>query len=175
MIGAEYLLHVMRGRTMKCFSIVSAWRPQRGPFGLLAVILICSLGCGGSGGPERANVTGQVTFDGQPVEKGVIAFVPDGSTVGPTSGAIIENGRYRTQSGGGPVLGSHRVEIVAHRPGKKIEVAGIGGAATGPSASGATQETEMYIPAEYNANSMLTVNIKSGTNTHDFALQPKPQ
>lgn len=159
---------------MKSYSIEFACRPLRNPIGSLAVILICCLGCGGSSGPERANVSGQVTFNGQPVEKGVIAFVPDGSTVGPTSGAIIENGRYRTQSGGGPVLGSHRVEIVAHRPGKKIEVAGIGGAATGPSAAGAVQETEMYIPPEYNAKSMLTVSIKSGTNTHDFALEPKP-
>lgn len=167
-------LNVTRGRMMTCMTNEWMCRPQWGLIGSLAVILTSCMGCGGSSGPERGNVSGQVTFNGQPVEKGVIAFVPDGSTVGPTSGAIIENGRYKTQSGGGPVLGSHRVEIVAHRPGKKIEVEGIGGAATGPSAAGAVQETEMYIPPEYNSKSMLAVSIKSGTNTHDFALQSKP-
>jgi len=149
---------------------VVRWLPH--PRWLLAVALVQCVGCGGSSGPERASVSGQVTFDGKPIEKGSIAFIPDGTTVGPTAGAIIENGRYKTQSGGGPVLGSHRVEIVAHRPGKQVEVAGIGGAGAGPSAAGAVQQTEMYIPDQYNTKSTLTVTIKSGGNAQDFKLLP---
>lgn len=136
-------------------------------------LLIVS-GCGRAGGLERATVTGQVTLDGVAVEKGSIAFIPDGQTTGPTAGAVIEKGKYRTQSGSGPVLGSHRVEIVAHRPGKQVEVAGVGGAATGPSAAGTVQEIEMYIPEQYNKKSTLTIAIKSGTNAQDFPLKSVP-
>jgi len=136
--------------------------------------LCCGLGCGGTTGPERASVSGSVTFDGVPVEKGSIAFIPDGATVGPTAGALIEKGRYQTASGMGPVLGSHRVEITAHRAGNKVDVAGIGGSGAGPSAAGSVQQTEMYIPAQYNTKSTLTVTIKSGNNPNDFSLKSTP-
>lgn len=59
-------------------------------FSALALAALASVlaGCG------AANpVTGAVTYDGQPVAKGSITFVPaDGK--GPSSGGAIENGRY---------------------------------------------------------------------------------
>lgn len=138
----------------------------------IAALIAC--GCGGSDGPERASVSGQVTLDGTPVEQGMIAFIPDGQTVGPTAGAAIANGRYQIPSSSGPVLGSHRVEILAHRAGKDVSVAGIGDATAGPSAAATVQETEMYIPEQYNKRSTLTVTIKSGRNTQDFPLKSTP-
>ncbi len=108
------------------------------------------------------------------MEQGSIAFIPDGQTVGPTAGAVIKNGRYQTVGGTGPVLGTHRVEIIAHRSGKTVDVAGIGGAATGPSAAGTVQETEMYIPEQYNKKSTLKITIKSGGNAQDFPLKSTP-
>jgi hypothetical protein len=55
-------------------------------FGLALLVLS---GCGGSG----VGVRGEVTYEGQPVEKGSITFLPtDGK--GQPSGAAITNGRY---------------------------------------------------------------------------------
>lgn len=142
--------------------------------GLLVLLLLFAAGCGGAKGPERASVTGEVTFDGTPVESGSIAFIPDGQTEGPTSGALIEKGKYQTPKGSGPVLGTHRVEILAHRAGKNVEVAGIGGATSGASGTATVQETEMYIPEQYNKKSTLAITIKSGRNTENFELKSAP-
>ena len=58
--------------------------------GMVVVGLAACAGCG----KGLATVEGNVTFDGQPVEKGTIVFEPaDG--VGPTGGGAIENGKYR--------------------------------------------------------------------------------
>ena len=145
------------------------WMPR-----VLGLVLLITIGCGRASGPERASVSGQVTFDGVPVERGSIAFIPDGQTVGPTAGAVIEKGRYQVPRDAGPVLGTHRVEITAHRAGKQVDVAGVGGAATGPSAAGTVQETEMYIPEQYNKQSSLKATFKSGANVNDFPLKSSP-
>ena len=131
-------------------------------------------GCGGVSGPERAAVSGKVTFDGEPVHQGSIAFIPTGNTTGPTAGAVIEKGEFRTPSGTGPVLGSHRVEITAHKTGQRKEIPGAVGAAAGPSGASVVAETEMYIPEQYNKASILTIDIKSGRNPRNFDLKSKP-
>ena len=135
---------------------------------------ICIAGCGGDSGPERAVVFGKVTLDGAPVTEGSIAFIPMGQTTGPTAGASIQAGEYRTPAGTGPVLGSHRVEITAYKTGQRREVPGVGGATTGPSGTSVVAEVEMYIPERYNKSSNLTVDVKSGRNQHDFKLESKP-
>ena len=137
-------------------------------------LLVLVTGCGGPAGPEKATVMGKVTFDGAAVEKGSLAFIPTGQTKGPTAGAVIEKGEYRTLSGGGPVLGSHRVEITAYRTGQRLEIPGAGGATTGPSGASVVAETDMYIPEQYNKASTLTIDIKSGRNQGDFNLKSKP-
>ena len=130
-------------------------------------------GCGAKNGPERAIVSGEVTFDGQPLEKGVIAFVPDGATQGPTAGAAILGGKYATPPGSGPVLGIHRVEITAHRTAIVVEGAGIGGG-VGPSGGVAMEKSQMYVPTQYNKNSTLILEVKSGKNVQDFPLKSTP-
>lgn len=58
---------------------------------LAFAVLVVSAGCGRS--IETASISGRVTFDGQPVANGTIAFLPvDGK--GPTAGAVIANGAY---------------------------------------------------------------------------------
>ncbi|MBA4107898.1 MAG: hypothetical protein C0485_19370 [Pirellula sp.] len=51
-----------------------------------------TLGCSGSGG---AGVTGKVTYNGAPVEKGSIAFHPVAS--GTPFGAPVENGEFKAE------------------------------------------------------------------------------
>lgn len=134
-------------------------------------VVCCSFvaGCGSSG-PPKAEVSGTVTIDGEPVEHGTIAFIPAEGTQGPVSGATIQDGAYETPPGGGPVPGMHRVEITARRAAKSVEVPGAAGVTSGPSAASTVQVMEMYIPAKYNTKSELTLDVREGENSKDFDL-----
>src|SRR5262249_59566164 len=57
--------------------------------GRVACLLLLAAGCG----PGDGTVTGEVSYDGQPVGRGMITFAPaDGQ--GPTVGGPITSGRY---------------------------------------------------------------------------------
>jgi hypothetical protein len=122
---------------------------------LLAVVLCALVGCGS--GNNAVKVTGAVSYDGQPVEKGEIIFTPaDGS--GQSAASKIENGEYQCQV----PPGTHKVRITAYRevpgqmdrsnPGVEVPV------------------VEMYIPDQYNASTTLEVTVDSSKAKHDFAL-----
>ncbi len=65
------------------------FRSVLGRVGALAWVLVLMAGCGQS----SASVEGEVTYDGQPIENGRIAFLPaDGK--GPEAGGDIRNGHY---------------------------------------------------------------------------------
>lgn len=59
---------------------------------IMAVSMICFIGCGPKG-PKRVQISGTVTFDGEPVEQGMIKFesVGDGEV---SDGGTIENGQF---------------------------------------------------------------------------------
>ena len=59
---------------------------------LLVTLVLVTLGCSGSGG---AGVSGKVTYNGAPVEKGSIAFHPVAS--GTPFGAQIQNGEFKAE------------------------------------------------------------------------------
>ncbi len=122
-------------------------------FPLVTITVLTLAGCG-SGGPQEYRVTGTVTFDGQPVEKGEIRFVPTG-TQGPAYGGAIENGKFECKA----TEGQKRVEITATRE------------APTPAADGLPDYVS-YIPAEYNTQSTLTAEVKpGGDNTLTFDLK----
>lgn len=80
----------------------------------LTVMVLGMMGCGtGEEGPARYPVSGSVTYDGQPVPRGTVAFEPDSSkgNNGPAVVAPIQDGRYETASGAGTVGGPHLVRI----------------------------------------------------------------
>lgn len=134
--------------------------------GLTLFGFLWTAGCGGPSGPERAEVFGTVTFDGEPISQGSISFLPQEGTNGPSAGGLIVDGKYDV-SERGPALGSYRVEIQSSRKtGKKIEA--------GPPSPPGTMidEIEMYIPTKYNRESGLTVEVKSGRNEFNFKLEP---
>jgi hypothetical protein len=88
--------------------ICSTWLPV---FGLLV-----AAGCGGSS-IVLDEVSGRVTFAGQPVVYGTIEFIPDANAghTGPAGRAEIVNGEYDTRNGGkGVIAGSHQVRITAY-------------------------------------------------------------
>jgi hypothetical protein len=132
---------------------------------LFALVAFGAAGCGGAGGPERASVTGKVTFDGEPVDNGTIELVPVEGTAHISAGAAIVNGQYAVAQDRGPMLGKHKVVIRAMRKtGKMVPVGG-------PAGDAMVEESEAYIPAKYNTNTELAIDIKSGENQHDFDLK----
>lgn len=71
------------------------------PILLIFGLAFVNLGCGG--GDDTFRVTGKVTFDGKPVPKGKIYFMPDSSkgNTGPSGFADIIDGQYDTRATGG--------------------------------------------------------------------------
>ncbi len=126
-------------------------------------------GCG-SEGPERAIVSGTVSYGGEPIKAGQIRFIPSKGTKAPTSGAEIIDGRYTAEARGGVPVGTHRVEILAHRPNARFREL------TESLPPDATElerpPRQQYMPAKYNTNSELEITIEpgSGTITENYEL-----
>jgi hypothetical protein len=131
------------------------------PLGGALIALGFCIGCGGS----LATVEGNVTFDGQPIEQGSIVFEPaDGK--GPVAGGNIQNGKYRLGPESKLAPGNKIVRISATRAtGKKIPA--------GPPApdNAMVDEVQQYIPANYNENSTLAVQLVPGNGTENFELR----
>lgn len=83
--------------------------------------------------PRRYELSGQVTFKGQPVPVGTIVFVPDESkgNRGPGTSAGIADGRYRTPLGQGTIGGPHKVRLSGY-DGRVQPVLGAPGGQTMP-------------------------------------------
>ncbi len=127
------------------------------------LLVLCISACAQE--PPRAAIEGEVTLAiGQPLPTGTIRFLPLDGAAGAIAFAEISEGKYRLASTKGPALGKNRVEITALRKsGEKIPVP------DGP--PGQFQEVdEQYLPARFNINSTITVEIIPGQNKKDFRL-----
>src|SRR5690349_3719614 len=74
-------------------------------------------------GDQRFPISGKVTVDGQPVDLGVIAFMPQGAGegMGRVSGAPIRDGLYSIPEEKGPTAATYQVQIHWNkRTGKQI-------------------------------------------------------
>ncbi len=124
-------------------------------------LLVLLAGCGGG----TTTLEGQVTFGGQPVDGGAIVLIPQGSK-DPATGARIVNGKYvATAKADKLPPGTYKVQINWLKPtGKKVK--------SETDADQMVDETQEVIPLEYNVQSKLTAEIKSGSNTANFELKP---
>lgn len=105
-----------------------------------------------------------VTFDGQPVETGTIVFRPLDPAVAP-QGAPVSAGRYAVDC----PPGRHRVQIRGTRPVDESRVP-----RTMPRL-GTAPVREDYIPAAYNTESTLEIEVVAGqANVFDFKLARTP-
>src|SRR6266404_2810584 len=66
----------------------------------IALTLLWALGCGGGGRPNKITVTGTVTYDGKPVETGMIQFVLNEAGIkgGDNATGTIVNGKFSCSS-----------------------------------------------------------------------------
>lgn len=130
-------------------------------FATVFALTFCA-GCGSG----RSPVSGEVTFDGKPVQEGTITLEPaDGQ--GQTTGGKIADGKYYLAGDAAPLPGKKTVRIFAVRKtGRRIPA--------GPPSPPDTmvEEIERYIPSAYNIQSILTCEITDqGAKQLDFPLK----
>jgi hypothetical protein len=132
--------------------------------GLRALFLILvSLGLVGCGDKtNRWPLAGTVNWQGRPLEKGSILFVPAQGHRGPKVGAPIVNGEYQIAKERGASPGTYRVEVRAD---------------TGEYPHAPTDRPrprlaapQIVIPAEYNRESSLTAVVSRDQTRFDFNL-----
>lgn len=134
--------------------------------------LVWFAGCGGGEpGPTRAAVQGTVHYEGAPLAKGVIRFVPVEGTEGPKTSAPIDSGAFELPADLGPLVGSHRVEIESISgdlaPDDEQAIARLREA-------GVRRIEVLKLPAVYNQRSKLTATIRADEeNSLTFALNAK--
>jgi hypothetical protein len=162
--------------------------------GVALPVVAAILGCGDSSGlAKRYPVSGTVTYQGKPLERGTISFVPaDGK--GRAAGGTITEGRYSltTQDpDDGAIPGKYKVGILA----KEADPSKVDLKIKKPPGKGAVTEAEKkamaivfpqkvaaraaaaaknLIPTKYNSpeTSGLTVEVKEQSNTSvDFELK----
>lgn len=121
------------------------------------MLLVFTLGC--DTGPSVAQISGQITMEGVPIEQGQILFEPlDGESAIGTG--IIDNGKYDVEC----LPGNYKVMITGTRkipgappisniPGEEIEA------------------REPIVPKKYNRETTLEKEVSPGEQTLDFHLE----
>jgi hypothetical protein len=127
---------------------------------IVSGLLLCS-GCGPS--TNRRPLSGTVTYQGKPLELGVITFLTTSGPSGPVCGARISAGRFEVPVLQGLEPGTYRVAISAAGPPASPTPEEI--------AAGASPRAQELIPPQYNEESKLTAEVKAdGPNQLDFNL-----
>src|SRR5262249_34033973 len=86
-----------------------------GLLGITALLVAVPLGCEATVEENRPReaVSGTVTFDGQPLQKGTIQFQPASQDEGVAAGGMIDGGRFDIPKQEGPVPGKYKVSVNA--------------------------------------------------------------
>jgi hypothetical protein len=124
---------------------------------ILGALVICVGGCRPSG-PAKARISGVVHLDGEVITKGTIQFV----SVDPgVAGGIgkIKDGNYFAELQAGKML----VQISSLKSVKRDDV-------PDKAAEDIMEET---VPAKYNKDTILEVDVRPGVQQQDFPLRSK--
>jgi hypothetical protein len=162
---------------------------NRLPHRFLAILAVPALlvmaSCGTDDGlGKRYPVSGTVTYNGNPLEKGTISFVPEDSKRNVGASGEIKNGSYTLSTGGnddGAQAGKYKVTITskedyiakAKAAFQKEPRAGGEGSKLPPQFVGkADAAAKSLIPAGYGdaRTTTLTAAVKEQSSTIDFKL-----
>ncbi|AMV40657.1 hypothetical protein [Planctomyces sp. SH-PL62] len=123
-------------------------------------------GCGDEAGPPREAVSGKVTYDGKPVERGSIQFLPKQAAESGGAWGSIVDGAYAIPASDGPVAGEYAVSITS-----APEASDAADALPGDDSGAVAGDV---IPEDYNLKTTLTATVEPGkANTADFDLARK--
>lgn len=128
---------------------------------LLAAGVLVVAGCSDQAA-ELAPVEGRVTLDGRPVAKAALTFAPVGGRGGPAYAVTDDDGRYTlayTHERQGAVVGECVVRIRTGFQSIADEEQG--------------RKAVESIPAKYNLQSELKVNVQPDGGPYDFKLTTK--
>ncbi len=125
----------------------------------LACLTWTSLSC--NRGSDRAQVEGEVRYEGEPVDQGSIVFLPQEGGI-KTGGQIID-GRYQVSAERGPPPGKHKVLLFWEKK--------TGDTFVDPDTGDVYDERAEGLPSQYQSEQTpLEVEITRGRNVHDFHL-----
>lgn len=128
---------------------------------LLTLVSLILVGCNASN--QKQAVSGTITFQGKPLDQGLIQFAPSSPEIPTASGANIQNGKYQIPQDKGLLPGTYDVRISAPEKGTVAKEAAMPGE-SGPPA-------KERIPTKYNANTTLKFEVKAGQpNTFDVTI-----
>jgi len=120
-------------------------------------------GCDGR--VSKVAVSGSVTYDGEPIADGQVAFEPRGE--GRMEFGIITDGKYSIPQEFGLVPGTYLIRITGNRP--TGQMAKLDSFVTDDRSR---EIFEQFLPAKYNAASQLEVEIPAESHvTQDFQLE----
>jgi hypothetical protein len=128
-------------------------------FRALAALVVLCVVCPGCSDDKMVRLSGTVTLDGAPLEKGTISLAPaDGNA--PTAEALVTAGKYEVKTMPGAK------NVVIHGL-KKVGTRRYHPDDPGSPMVDVNEET---VPARYNTASELTAAVKAGESKLDFAL-----
>jgi hypothetical protein len=122
---------------------------------LIVLFAIVAIGCG----PSLSTVSGNVTVDGKPLEKGAISYAPADNQGSPVT-ANVAGGKYELQVQAGKKFVQISAPVLV---GKKKQY-------EGPDAP----YDEFYdesLPPQYNSKTTLTFDVQPGKNAKDWAVE----
>jgi hypothetical protein len=136
--------------------------------------LVALAGCNNKtyDGAQRFPISGKVMVDGQPLDQGVIAFIPKGAREGAKelqgrpAGSPIRDGQYAVVEEMGPTAGAYRIEIHWNKKtGKQIP--------NPMDRESMTDELIEGLPDKYHKESELTADVSAEKTKFDFDLKTK--
>jgi hypothetical protein len=159
----------------------------------LALLAVCGVGalasCGGGEDSfgKRYYVSGTVTYNGSPLQKGKISFIPDDPAKGVGASGSIEEGSYTLSTGGGgdgAQAGKYKVTIYAREDAtekakadfakitKGKETGSMPGRFLAQAGAQAEAHAKSLIPTGYGdaRTTNLTAEVKEQSNTINFTL-----
>ncbi len=136
----------------------SSWRHL-----VLLLFVFPILGC--NQGDSRVEINGSVSYQGKPINKGKIYFMPRNEEL-PQANCDIKDGSYQIDSESGVFAAEYEVRILAYKgTGKFTDL--------GPLYEHRKQEGQKQIlPPKFNTKTELKVSITNDSKSYDFDLSP---